>query len=325
MTYELHVNQHKIPISGYLAVQPFKFDQQAQYIALTDEICVIVNVCQTQHQTRDFPAVTADLPEWDEFSIKDGNGNTILTVDQYTLRLAATPHSVDMGRAIWVLTPRRDNPESTINFTPPSVHQSYWNAQGHSQYFWGGEVKEGSTQLLRASLSVPTYERWNNGDWYLREYLAAGPANAQGGDGHMCLFKWFAKQWGGKPARVSELALRDVRRSQENKIFGRDELNQVGVHTRGAAFALNGRLLEVPWPELQRIVREIAMHDSTSADYAAIVRAVPVTAVDQSLLACDGPENRSSASLGIQSVDFEGIAIWGMNPRSNEPAAPMHF
>ncbi len=323
MTYELQVGSRNIPISGYLAVQPFGFDAEAQYISRADRVCVIVNVCQTQSATSDFRVETADLPEWGDFDINARNATTVLAMKDYALRLAATPHSIDMGRAIWVLTPRPDNPERTIKFTPPSVRQTRWNARGMSQYFWGGGVKEGNTELLRASLSVPTYERWGD-EWFLSGYLAAGPANA--GTNNNTLFEWFGAQNDG--ALLSRLNISDERRARENEIFGTDEDHQVDADTRGAVFVLNGRLLEAPWPELEQIVRKIAEHDHTNtvdAGYTTIVRGMPITAVDQSLLACNAQENRSSASLGIESADFEGIVVWGLKQRSSGPAVPIHI
>ena len=333
MAHTLRFDNTSCSIADYLVVHPFAFNALGQLQIEPHRASAFFNLVTTrvQHQ-QGRQRETAELPDFGDFEIWN-NEERILCLSQFDVRIASTPASLDMGRATWVMRGMQV-PDVNIAFTPiHSIYNLFAVDQGHTSY-WGAEVGE----ALRASLSVPVYG-WQ-GDQYVAEYFALGPANSAP-SGASSLFDWVVSR-GAPPSPANQgvdptpsgvldlLRVQDLKTGETNDFFGDGPggIAQVagGVSaTTGAVFVVNGAILETEWRSLATLIREIATVGVSDGDIIRLMERFPVSKLDQTVRATASPETRVSGEFAINTSDFEGIALWNLNMRDGDgPVTPMH-
>ena len=310
-------------ISSYLLIHPFSFDRTSGNV-----------ISQPERARALFGAVSVErpvggvgfrqrMPEGGRFRIVNGK-TEIAILDEFDVRAISTPCSLDMSRALVVMHARqREEPQSRITVTPMQCKYADFGRgdRGGIQY-WGAELRVGSAVYLRASLSVPTY-RWGTSS--LAEYCALGPANSE--KAHGSIFGWAVEEGGRNSgdAPLPALTIHDVLHGTENELFGVDDsgVRQV-ARARGAVFMMNGLFVDWSWRELARFIQGIV---EDQPDAVELVNLLPGTKVDQSVRHTHQPvqdELREPDTVEIDTADFEGIMVWGLDPRDEGMVAPVH-
>ena len=345
MPHTLHFDGESVDIAEYLVVHPFTFDPNSGQLLIQPHLATaVVNLVTTQIQKKDGrKQQTIGLPTNSaNFEIHD-NENTIMVLSGFEVRLAVTPASLDMSRAIWFLRGMRDS-NVWIDFTPVQARYVQFARNQGANAYWGATLEETAGVILKASLSVPTYE-WQD-PIRVSEYLALGPANThESGDSVAAqgsIFRWLVAQGvppviagdGGivpVPAgHLNELTVTDQTNGASNTFFGSDWAGQTQVSdannaASGAVFTLNGPILDTQWRSLACLIRELATMPAGDPAVRRLLDRYPVSVIDQSVRTTARPEERESSQFIPKTSCFEGIALWDLMERAgDEPAAPMH-
>ena len=329
MSHYLEFDDQRRPwaISSYLLIYPFTFNRVTGDLdSQPTEAWALFGLAATgrpgrhtdpqyRPQTTDF---RLDSPETRnkscDFKVLNDDA-AIANLKAFDVYAVSTPSSLDMSRAV-IVAHASNNPNTGITTTPlRCVYDEFGADRGIGRY-WGAELSTSNGIILRASLSVPTYQ-WNTG--FLKEYVALGPANSRGSDGS--IFNWLVNQDRWLPT----LTIGDVVSQVKNKLFGGDDSGRAQVkQASGAVFMMNGPLVHVRWRTLVRFIRNVA--GPARQDAVDLINLFPETMLDQSVYETHMPDVvHGRRELGVSTQDFEGIMIWGLTRRDGEEAPlPLH-
>lgn len=334
MPYELEFDgENSAEIAGYLLVCPFDFEQSEGKLQIAPyKAMAFVNMVTGQMQSETFASVSAKLPSMCNYAIKNTAGKQILEMQNFCAQVVATPASLDMNRAIWVLTGGRNTTEVSISFQPAMTSFPAFASSQKNRFLWGAEIKDGGEVLLQASLSAPVYDRdIATNDTWVSNYFALGPANGKQND--KSLFGWLTDH--GHPLTLdqngnvqatagevlSQITVEDMRRSESNEFFGSNESQQVR-EAFGAIFVMNGAIAHTAWRPLWNFIKDVA----SGAEPWELAQKLPVSELDQTVAQTAETVEKDQTVFQIGTYDFEGIALWNMARRGDgESASPMHF
>ncbi len=334
MPYKLEFDGNKsVDIAGYLLVYPFDFEPAEGKLQIAPNGAVaFVNIVTVQMQSSTFPAASSELPAMCDFAVTNTVGKQILKMCKFGVQTVGTPASLDMNRAVWVLTGGRNTPDVAISFEPaPSSFPTFAGAERNT-FLWGAEIRDGREVLLQASLSVPVYDRdIETNDTWVRDYFAFGPANSKGQD--KSLFAWVAGH-GRTPTiddnnqvqvpvgdNLANIDVADIRRTVTNRFFGPSEQQQVAT-ARGALFIMNGAIVHTAWRPLWRFIKDVV----SGGDPWEHAQKLPISQLDQTVAQTAKTVEKRQQAFQIDTFDFEGIALWNLARRGDgEPAPPMHY
>ena len=345
MSRVLLAGEQKIAIADYMAVYPFGFEESRLRLRPQDAR-VVVNMVSAQARDRsEWSSRLSEARDANAFAIEDDRGRQVLIMNDFEMKCVSMAASLDVSIVRLVLggTVSRG---AMMEFNPDKATFRKFAYQKVNRQLWGGEISGGGDELLRASLSAPTYVT-SEGGCYVREYAALGPANSHGGGEKetASVFQWLVSQ--GRPMSaptegavpepttsedpIDALVVLDRISGRSNEFGGRDD-ERIATHeqlegAQGAVFVVNGYWLleDTPWRSLMRTVKTVATRgvDGDRSANALLDCFSAASAFDQTAL--QTKEEAGDTPRGIDTPEYEGILLWGLgDPSGGELSDFMH-
>ena len=343
MAHRLAFDDKSWALTSYIIVHPFTFDSQGNFVsqALLARAFFSMITTQIQEGSGGHPRQSTNLILTGNFDLKvtdkRDSTTTIATLQDFDVRAVNTPASLDMSRAVIGLRAVR-SVNTSIGVSPRHRKFAEFAQTWGTNKYWGATLKD-EDDILRASLSVPTY-KWQKR--HLAEYFALGPANGHDSSGQS-IFEWLTShgappirddQYGGVIASSADplpaLTIEDHIHGTKNTLFGADpagvsQVSSASGTATGAVFLTSGSFADMKWRELEQFVRAVATREPGDENMIDLMHSFPITRLDQSVRETARPALDLAGSYSDDVRDFEGIAVWGLNPRDGEPEIdPLH-
>lgn len=318
MTYSVHYGDKKgvaAPISGYLLVQPFRFEDGA-LLREPDEALLVVQLHLKRSEKLTYPSWTNALPLAGDYDIKDSIGNTPVAVTGFRTETIYSSQSFDLATTTWVLT---GTVGSSITFSP-RTHKAKSTDDDANHHPWRGTFDAGDGHKLQLSYLDYSYSL-ASGRRTATQLFASGPANAAGGG---TVFSFVTG--GSLQQPLTTATVIDPHRNTNLTVFGTSEASVAQMQTAsGMVFALNGSFKRATPSSLRSLLNAISPRALVGHP---LWQAEPFEMLAQSIAATesrlDGKEpldiTDSANEFEVAGSEVEGIVLSGMNPLPDKTA-----
>lgn len=304
MTYSVLYGDGKgvaTAISGYLLVQPFRFEQGALLLQ-PDGARLLVQIHLSRSENVTYPSPTATLPLSGTFDIRDSIGNTPVTVTGFRAEAIYSSQSFDLATTTWVLA---GAPGATIAVKPPP-HRSTPTDDDANHHPWRGTFDAGDGHQLKLSYLDYTYSV-AAGRRGISQLFAVGPANA---DGVGTVFSFVSGAAQRQPLSTATIA--DPHRNTTMTVFGASDESLAQMRTaNGMVFALNGCFKHATPSSLRRV-----LHAATNPLGQTVAHPLwqtdPFEHIAQTIARSE-ERMRGNEEFEVTGSEIEGITLWGMN------------
>ena len=351
MARVLSAGVQKVGIADYMAVFPFAFNSQGCLTLRPKGTRVVVNMVSAQAAgSGEWHSRLADARGASDLQIQDDEERVILSMNDFRFMRVSMMASLDMTIARLVLGGAGSG-DTWMYFDPLEFSFDEFPKSEDGRGVWGAEILSGGKELLRASLSVPTYApssksfRDPSSVFYVNEYAALGPANSHGASdkGEKSVFQWLIGQ--GLPMQLrtgttrefvpktatdpfAGFTVKDLISGRFNQFGGESAKAQL-KSTKGAVFVVNGDWLlnHTPWRELLgtvRIVAEAGIRDDPRASVGQLLDSFPA-ASDFDQTVSQTTREVHLENYGVETPEYEGILLWDLdNTGTGESGDFMH-
>lgn len=331
MSYEVQYKDKTYTLTGFVVVLPFSFDSSSRLKLQPCQATTILGFSFEASEDAEYPIFSRDLEGTsDRFELRDEHGITKITLHDHAPSRILSSQSTDLGRSTWIVR-GTESEGCKIEFTGDLAERyQRFNKNAKRRFYWGGELKEQNTSLLKASYVDFDYDLI---DKYVSRCLMFGPSGF--GDGSIMNWiiekgKWQRRGSKGAEAQSSQvldgLTLTDLRRKTSFTLFGTDDSGKGQVvkdkknsKTGGAVFLFQGSYSQLLPSHLAQITQLSASMDGHLQISA--LEALRTIAAQKCVDTVQ--EYNSEDDEGGDGRVFEGMCLWHLDDREDEQTPPI--